>query len=115
MLRLAMETRKVMLVDIALDLVQKLIAHHHLAGPVHAITHKRDVGSVARPSRRKSHDDDDGAVDLAAAGDAPMPPQVRTLLSCAHLATRAPPHGHVASHASELRKLPGLQVEHVIP
>ena len=73
-LRLAMETRKVMLVDIALDLVQKLIAHHHLAGPVHAIAHKRDAASAPRAARRKSHDDDDGA---EAAPDGPMPPQVQ--------------------------------------
>lgn len=61
-----------MLVDIALDLVQKLIAFHHLAGDVHAIAHKRDAAAAPR-GRSKSHDDEDGS-EGAATG--PMPPQV---------------------------------------
>ena len=37
-----METRRTALVDLSLDLIQKLIAHSHLAGSVYNISHKRD-------------------------------------------------------------------------
>lgn len=74
-LRLAMETRKVMLVDIALDLVQKLIAHHHLAGPVFAIGHRRDPASAAKGGMSSRTEDEDGGD--AASADGPLPPQVR--------------------------------------
>ena len=97
-LRLAMETRKVMLVDIALDLVQKLIAHHHLAGAVHAIAHKSDAASATRPARRRTNDEDDIP---EAAADAPMPPQVRALSSLASAQhghdCRSPTHGLMQS------------------
>lgn len=84
-LRLAMETRKVMLVDIALDLVQKLIAFHHLAGPVHAIAHRRDAASAPRGKHRG--EDDDGVEPLAA--DGPMPPQVGSSICRAHCVVSA--------------------------
>ncbi len=35
-LRLAIETKKPPLAELALDLLQKLLAHGHLAGPAHA-------------------------------------------------------------------------------
>ena len=38
-----METRRTALVDLSLDLIQKLIAHGHLAGSVYSISHKRDA------------------------------------------------------------------------
>lgn len=41
-LRMAVETRRTALVDLSLDLIQKLIAHGHLAGSVYNISHKRD-------------------------------------------------------------------------
>ena len=86
MLRLAMETRKVMLVDIALDLVQKLVAHHHLAGPVHAIGHRRDPTAIGRGGTSLRTEDEDGG-DPASA-DGPLPPQVPplpgSLPSCDH-------------------------------
>ncbi len=41
-LRMAVETRRTALVDLSLDLIQKLIAHSHLAGSVYNISHKRD-------------------------------------------------------------------------
>ncbi len=39
---MAVETKRTALVDLSLDLLQKLIAHQHLAGPVYAISHKRE-------------------------------------------------------------------------
>lgn len=39
--------------DLSLDLIQKLIAHQHLAGPVHSISHKRDP-AAARSGRKVS-------------------------------------------------------------
>ena len=50
-LRMAVETRRTTLVDLSLDLIQKLIAHSHLAGSVYNISHKRDP--AARRSGRK--------------------------------------------------------------
>lgn len=41
-LRMAVETKRTALVDLSLDLLQKLIAHQHLAGAVYAISHKRE-------------------------------------------------------------------------
>lgn len=50
-LRMAVETRRTALVDLSLDLIQKLMAHSHLAGSVYNISHKRDP--VAGRSGRK--------------------------------------------------------------
>jgi len=80
-LRLAIETKKPPLAELALDLLQKLVAHGNLAGPVHAILHRRDPsarggGVLGRGVRRAS--EEDLAAEPAAAGDAEaMPPQVR--------------------------------------
>ena len=46
-----METRRTALVDLSLDLIQKLIAHGHLAGSIYNISHRRDPAS--RRSVRK--------------------------------------------------------------
>ena len=40
-----METRRTALVDLSLDLIQKLIAHGHLAGSIYNISHRRDPAS----------------------------------------------------------------------
>ena len=48
---MAVETRRTTLVDLSLDLIQRLIAHAHLAGPVHSISHKRDP-AAARSGRK---------------------------------------------------------------
>lgn len=80
-LRLAIEAKKPLLAELALDLLQKLLAHGHLAGPVHAISHRREPagrggGSLGRGARRAS--EEDLAVEPAAAADTDaMPPQVR--------------------------------------
>lgn len=50
---MAVETRRTALVDLTLDLIQKLIAHQHLAGAVHSISHKRDP-AAARAGRKVS-------------------------------------------------------------
>lgn len=81
MLRLAIEAKKPPLAELALDLLQKLVAHGHLAGPVHAIAHRREPagrggGPLGRGARRAS--EEDLAVEPAAAVDTEaMPPQVR--------------------------------------
>ena len=48
---MAVETRRTALVDLSLDLIQKLIAHQHLAGSVHSISHRRDP-AAARSGRK---------------------------------------------------------------
>jgi len=58
-LRLAVESRKVQLVDIALDLIQKLVAHKHIQGPVFSISHRREVGGKGGARRRITDDDED--------------------------------------------------------
>ena len=70
-LRLAVESRKVQLVDIALDLIQKLIAHQHIQGPVFSISHRRETGGKAE-KRRLTEDDE----DLETAGADSSLPQV---------------------------------------
>jgi hypothetical protein len=58
-LRLAVESRKVQLVDIALDLIQKLMAHKHIQGPVFSISHRREAGGKGGGRRRITDDDED--------------------------------------------------------
>lgn len=75
-LQLALDTRKLILVDISLSLIQKLIAHQHLVGPVTAASHKREQGAAPR---RKGEDEEE--VD-AAAGDALSPQVSRVWPAC---------------------------------
>ncbi|KAK9829453.1 hypothetical protein WJX72_005963 [[Myrmecia] bisecta] len=75
-LRMAVETRKVQLVDIALDCIQKLLAHQHLAGPVYTISHKRDTGSSAGRRKARPTDEDD---ELEQGGSEAMPPQAQAV------------------------------------
>ena len=70
-LRLAVDSRKVQLVDIALDLIQKLIAYQHIQGPVHSISHRRDPAPKGK--RRPTEDED----DLESVGPDSSLPQVR--------------------------------------
>lgn len=67
-LRMAVESRKVQLLDIALDLIQKLIAHKHIQGPVFCISHRREATGKAE-NRRTTEDDEDmdsGGADSSA-------------------------------------------------
>ena len=61
-LRTAVESRKVPLVDLALDLIQKLIAHKHIQGPVYSISHRRDPGGKTRKGRPTDEDDETESV-----------------------------------------------------
>ena len=56
-LRIAVESRKVALVNIALDLIQKLIAHKYIQGPVFSISHRREAGG--RGDKRRATEDED--------------------------------------------------------
>ncbi|CAL8462959.1 g2493 [Coccomyxa elongata] len=77
-LRLAVETRKTALLDLSLDLIQKLIAHQHLAGAVHSISHKREPAAARTGRKRPSEEDDLGDHgDHGDAGD--MPPQAQAI------------------------------------
>ena len=73
---MAVETRKIQLVDIALDCLQKLISHKHLQGPVHNINHRREAATKGR--RRPTDDDEDG--DHAMIDN--LPPQVNVNHFC---------------------------------
>ena len=70
---MSVETRKTQLVDAALDLIQRLMSHGMLCGPVQSISHRREAASKAAGPRKRAEDDED--FDPAAQG--PMPPQVR--------------------------------------
>lgn len=59
---MAIESRKVPLVDLALDLIQKLIAHKHIQGPVYSISHRRDPGGKARKGRPTDEDEETESV-----------------------------------------------------
>ena len=80
-LQLALDTRKIILVDLALGLIQRLVAHQHLVGPVTAVTHKREQGTAPK---RKGEEDDEAA---DAAVDGVVPPQVRGGHPAARLAS----------------------------
>ena len=61
-MRQAIESRKTALVELALDLIQRLIAHRALAGRVHSINHRRDLGGGGGgggKSKRRGGDDDE--------------------------------------------------------
>ena len=75
-LAMAVETRKVPMVEAAVDLVQKLIAHQFLIGPVYSISQAIDPTAKKISKRRVTGDDDDD-MDVAS-GDA-LPHQVRFL------------------------------------
>jgi len=105
-LRLAIEARKPPLAELALDLLQKLIAHGHLAGPVHAVAHRRDApgrggGSAGRAGPRRASDEDLAAEPAAAGEPAAMPPQAQAV----ELLCRC---DDVADDGVELRVLKGL-------
>lgn len=76
-LRLAVDSRKVQLVDIALDLIQKLIAHQHIQGPVFSISHRRDAGG--KDKRRATEDDEDMESN---SGDSSLPQVLASMPSC---------------------------------
>ena len=70
-LRMAVESRKVQLLEIALDLIQKLIAHKHIQGPVFSISHRRET--TGKAEKRRITDDDD---ELESSGGDSSLPQV---------------------------------------
>ena len=72
-LQLALDTRKVILVDVALGLIQRLVAHQHLVGTVTAVRHRRD-----QTGRKKGEEEDEveGGAEQAAL------PQARPFNRC---------------------------------
>ena len=71
-MRQSIETRKTNLVELALDLIQRLIAHRALAGRVYSINHRRDLAAGGKSKRRGGEDDEDDGADESGA----LPPQV---------------------------------------
>lgn len=69
-LRMAVESRKIQLVDLALDLIQKLIAHKHIQGPISSISHRRDLNK--KTSRRRPTEDDDELESVGAGDSVPQ-------------------------------------------
>lgn len=51
-MRQSIETRKTTLVELALDLIQRLIAHRALTGRVYSINHRRDLAAGVKGKRR---------------------------------------------------------------
>jgi hypothetical protein len=76
-MRQAIETRKTNVVELALDLIQRLIAHRALVGRVYSINHRRDLAAGAKGKRRAAEDEEEEVVDE---GDV-LPPQARAALS----------------------------------
>lgn len=68
-LAMAVDTRKVPMVEAAVDLVQKLIAHQFLVGPVYSISQKGDSAS-RKPAKRRVTGDEDDEMEVAS-GDLP--------------------------------------------
>jgi hypothetical protein len=73
-MRQSIESRKTALVELALDLIQRLIAHRALAGRVHSINHRRDLGGK---SKRRGGDEDEEEGVPEEGGQ--LPPQARQL------------------------------------
>ena len=76
-LAMAVETRKVPMVEAAIDLVQKLIAHQFLIGPVYSISQKGDPTARKPAKRRVTGDEDDEAETPTGEG---LPVQVDALI-----------------------------------
>lgn len=76
-LRLAVESRKVQLVDLALDLIQKLIAHKHIQGPISSVSHRRDPNK--KTGRRRPTEDDEEVESVA--GDDNLPQASSSLIA----------------------------------
>lgn len=75
-LAMAVETRKVPMVEAAIDLVQKLVAHQFLVGPVFSISQKADHAARKPAKRRVTGDEDD---DLEGQSEDGLPVQVHHL------------------------------------
>jgi Dimerisation and cyclophilin-binding domain of Mon2 len=78
-LRLAIETRKPPVVELALDLIQKLIAHQHLQGRVYSISSRHDGDRKALPKAKRAADEDAEEANE----DGALPPQVAIQLCSA--------------------------------
>lgn len=79
-MRQSIETRKTALVELALDLIQRLIAHRALLGRVYSINHRRDLAAGAKGKRRGGGGEEDEE-DPVEEFDV-LPPQVCDLSSC---------------------------------
>ena len=75
-MRQSIESRKTALVELALDLIQRLIAHRALAGRVYSINHRRDLGGGGK-SKRRGGDEEDEEGGPEEGGH--LPPQVHCL------------------------------------
>ena len=73
-LRMAVETKRGPIVEIALDCVQALVAHKLLSGPVFAVNHRRDPDG--RPQTPAKQDEEE---DAAGGQLEDMAPQVQAL------------------------------------
>ena len=71
-MRLSIETRKTALVELALDLIQRLIAHRALVGRVYSINHRRDLAAGVKTKRRGGEEDDEDTMEEFDV----LPPQV---------------------------------------
>ena len=74
-MRQSIESRKTALVELALDLIQRLIAHRALAGRVYSINHRRDLGGGGGKGKRRGGGDDDDEEGGPDEGGQ-LPPQV---------------------------------------
>ena len=78
-MRQSIETRKTTLVELALDLIQRLIAHRALTGRVYSINHRRDLAAGVKGKRRGGGGEEDDE-DAGEESDV-LPPQVCNLCS----------------------------------
>lgn len=86
-LAMAVDTRKVPMVEAAVDLVQKLIAHQFLIGPVYSIGQKGDT-AARKPAKRRVTGDEDDEVEVAS-GDV-LPHQVNCVVLNTHVRDESP-------------------------
>ncbi len=101
-MRQSIESRKTALVELALDLIQRLIAHRALAGRVYSINHRRDLGGGGgggKAKRRGGGDDDDEEGGPEEGGQ--LPPQV---CSSVHRARACMAITLTARHTRPLRR-----------
>lgn len=74
-LRMAVETKRAAIVEIALNCVQAMIAHKLLSGPVFAVNHRRDPeGRPQTPAKKGEEEDEQAGGELE-----DMPPQAQAL------------------------------------
>ncbi len=111
-MRQSIESRKTALVELALDLIQRLIAHRALSGRVYSINHRRDLGGGGgggKGKRRGGGDDEEEEGAPEEGGQ--LPPQVCCPISPPSAGLHAPSPSQPGTGSTRLQALQPLRCD----